>query len=73
MPFYTYKEKTYEVVNDDIPMKHPTTRQWVTAVCYVSASGQQYIREKEDFLEKFKKVEQQEEWTFSLPEEQVME
>lgn len=70
MTTYTYKGRTYQIINEEILMKHPTTRQWVTAVQYVSASGQQFIREKQDFQEKFTKVEEeQEEWTFELPEE----
>jgi hypothetical protein len=37
-----------------IQMKHPVTRKWVEAVLYRSLeNGNIYVREKEDFIEKF--------------------
>lgn len=45
-----------------IQMKHPVTRKWVDAVLYKSLeNGNIYVREKEDFIEKFIRLVDREE------------
>jgi hypothetical protein len=65
-----YKRKIYihiETGKEYIPesviqMKHPVTRKWVDAVLYKSLeNGNIYVREKEDFIEKFIRLVDREE------------
>lgn len=45
-----------------IQMKHPVTRKWVDAVLYRSLeNGNIYVREREDFIEKFVRLVDKEE------------
>lgn len=59
MEQYTYKGKTYTSIKE-VQMKDPTTRDWHTAILYigepVDGVTPTYVREKSDFLEKFKLV-----------------
>lgn len=54
---YTYKDRYYVVINQ-VNMKHPTTRLWITAILYrpEGIPGKFYVREFKEFIEKFKKV-----------------
>lgn len=58
--YYKYKGKLYLYV-DTIKMKHPATRQWVDAVVYRDCNDPRsgvepkYVREKADFVKKFKR------------------
>lgn len=65
-----YKRKIYihiETGKEYIPesviqMKHPVTRKWVDAVLYRSLeNGNIYVREREDFIEKFVRLVDKEE------------
>lgn len=65
-----YKEKIYihiETGKEYMPesviqMKHPVTRKWVDAVLYRSLeNGNIYVREREDFIEKFIRLVDKEE------------
>ena len=65
-----YKRKIYihiETGKEYIPesviqMKHPVTRKWVDAVLYRSLeNGNIYVREREDFIEKFIRLVDKEE------------
>lgn len=52
---YTYKGKKYSVQRL-VNLKHPVTRKWVDAVEYCSWDTLIfYVREKQEFLERFKK------------------
>lgn len=51
---FTYKEKDY-TVQAEIEMKDISTGKWVDAIAYLSyETGKVYIREKTDFIKKFK-------------------
>jgi hypothetical protein len=62
---FDYKGEKYKVINE-LKMKHPTTREWVDAFLYTPIqrtldleeleTPQLYVREKSEFLERFKKI-----------------
>lgn len=54
---YTYKGDIY-FIQDETAFKHPESRKWIEAFIYYSAStGKRWVREKEEFLKLFNKVE----------------
>jgi len=52
---YTYKEKMYIVINTNAKIQE--NDKWVDAIIYTNESGISFIRSKEEFTRKFKKVE----------------
>lgn len=72
MKIYENKESKnrYKILSDNALMKNPVSREWEECVIYVpyetkgengnvkvnSIENQVYVREKSDFLEKFKEV-----------------
>jgi len=56
---YTYKNKQYKLLYDDIEVKESDSRNWVQGVLYMQIeSGLLFVREVEEFYEKFKLVEE---------------
>lgn len=54
---YTYKDQKYVVVRE-VLVKNQITRRWEEAVMYVTGSSNNvFVREKQDFYTKFKKLE----------------
>lgn len=58
--FYPKNKHTYEVL-DEVKMKDPTTGEWKDAYLYTQITDQglhygMYVREKQDFLKKFKGI-----------------
>lgn len=49
-------DKTYLIIDDKCRMKDPTTGEWVDAVVYEDTSHNRYVREKNDFMNKFQVV-----------------
>jgi hypothetical protein len=54
---YKYKGNEYEVFKQ-VKMKNPETREWDDAIIYMDRKGDLYVRERNDFLNKFKEVEE---------------
>lgn len=66
--FWEHRDKTvvgkyshegrYEVVSMFARMKHPDTGEWFSAVIYTDCDNAEklYVRERRDFLNKFKRV-----------------
>lgn len=52
---YPKNERTYRVLMET-KMKDPTTGEWKPAVIYTDGDAS-YCREKEDFINKFKPIE----------------
>ena len=56
---YTYKGKHYQVLSFG-EMKNPQTRVWEECVVYIQLENRNtYVRNKEEFFEKFKEVNEQ--------------
>jgi len=56
---YTYKNKQYKLLYDDIEVKESDSRNWIQGVLYMQIeSGLLFVREVEEFYEKFKLVEE---------------
>jgi hypothetical protein len=54
---YTYKNKEYELLYDDLEIKDSGTREWKQGVMYKQIeSGLLFVRDKEGFFERFKVV-----------------
>ncbi len=49
---WTYKGSSY-VVQNNITLKHPVTREWVKAILYQDRHGNQYCRTRDEFQERF--------------------
>ena len=59
--YYPKNQHTYEVL-DEVKMKDPTTGEWKPAYLYTQVTDQglhqgMYVREKQDFLKKFRAVD----------------
>ena len=50
-------DKTYIIMDERCRMKDPTTGEWVDAVIYDDEASNRYVRELNDFIDKFQKVE----------------
>lgn len=51
-------DKIYLIIDMNCRMKNPTTREWVDAVIYQDTLRNNYVREKNDFMDKFQKIEE---------------
>lgn len=55
---YTYKNKQYKLLHEDLKIKDSGTRDWKQGVMYEQIeSGLLFVREKKEFFERFKIVE----------------
>ena len=50
-------DKTYKIIDIECRMKCPITGLWIDAVIYESENSERYVREYDDFIVKFQKVE----------------
>lgn len=56
---YTYKNKEYKLLYDDLEVKDSDSREWKQGVLYEQIeSGLLFVREKEEFLSKFELVKE---------------
>lgn len=51
-------DKIYFIMDIGCRMKDPTTREWVDAVIYDDEASNRYVRELNDFIDKFQIVEE---------------
>lgn len=56
---YIYKNKQYKLLHEDLEIKDSGTRDWKQGVLYEQIeSGLLFVREKEEFLNKFELVKE---------------
>lgn len=52
--FYPKNQHIYAII-EDVKTKNPTTKEWFDAILYTDGNGM-YVRDKKDFINKFKKA-----------------
>ena len=54
---YTYKNKEYRLLHDDLEVKDTTSREWKRGVMYEQIeSGLLFVRDYEEFMNLFEEV-----------------
>jgi hypothetical protein len=67
MKIYVYEGTRYGILGE-LKFKHPSTREWIPAFRYAridangKATGDQYVREKSEFLERFQEIKVSHGW-----------
>jgi len=55
---YIYKQKQYEILDKELELKNPETREWHKAVLYRQIeTGLWFCRDKNEFFKLFREVE----------------
>jgi len=55
---YVYKQKQYEILDKELELKNPETREWHKAVLYRQIeTGLKFVREESEFFKLFREVE----------------